>query len=77
MSNAVLLCDEAIKQLEKVPSGTSFKVRDLFLGYVWNAFDRSTRLRIGILFFEEVKKIKDKIETSAKNSANQQVYKKK
>ena len=77
MKNAVVLCDDAINELVNVPAGTEFMVRDLFLGYFWNSLERATRLKVGILFFEEAKKMTNLIEISYKNSANQQIYKKK
>lgn len=69
---------EAVKEINDVPSGQVFKVKDLFKGYDWNNFPISVRLTLGSIFLEEAKTgLKDVVEILNKNSSNQQLYKKK
>ena len=77
MKSVIELCDDAKKEVENVASGSFFCVRDLFRGHFWNQIERPMRLKVGILFFEEAKKMMDTIEIADKNGANQQTYKKK
>ena len=41
------LLTEAIKELDKVESGETFIVKDLFQGIRWNRFPRNERLLLG------------------------------
>lgn len=67
---------EAVDELDQIKEGEIFMLRDLFKGYVWNRIGVSTRLRLGILFNEEVKTMNNAINILKKNSANQQKYEK-
>lgn len=69
------LLQKALVELENVPAGTEFTVKDLFLGYYWNGIPRTTRLTLGTLFLHAIKD-KTTVEKIHKNSANQQLYKK-
>lgn len=44
------LLREAIQELDKVHSGDTFIVKDLFQGIRWNRFPRNERLLLGTLF---------------------------
>jgi len=77
VKSAFEFCVDAKNELSSLQPGDTFVVRDLFKGYIWNKIDRSIRLKIGILFFEEAKKMDKIIEIRKKNSSNQKVYKKK
>jgi len=77
VKSAFEFCMDAKNELSSLQPGDTFVVRDLFKGYIWNNIDRSIRLKIGILFFEEAKKMDKIIEIRKKNSSNQKVYKKK
>ena len=55
-----ILKDKSIKELmeiakkrvvENVPAGTSFKVRDLFVGFQWDAIPQGNRKKMGLYFF--------------------------
>ena len=55
-----ILKDKSIKELmdiakkrvrEDVPSGTTFKVRDLFVGFQWDAISPGDRKKMGLYFF--------------------------
>jgi len=77
VKSAFELCIDAKNELSSLLPGDTFVVRDLFKGYVWNKIERSVRLKVGILFFEEAKKMEKIIEIRKKNSSNQKVYRKK
>ena len=49
------LLTEAIKELDKVESGETFIVKDLFQGIRWNRFPRNERLLLVTLFLKYVK----------------------
>lgn len=68
------LLKEAIRELEKLQSGETFIVKDLFQGIRWNRFPRNERILLGTLFLNYVKNERSDIETSGKNGANQQKY---
>ena len=55
-----ILKDKSIKELmdiakkrvrEDVPVGTTFKVRDLFVGFQWDAISQGNRKKMGLYFF--------------------------
>jgi hypothetical protein len=69
------LLTQALKELNNVPVGTEFTVKDLFLGYYWNSLPRTERLTLGTLFLHAIQ-TNPSIEKIHKNSANQQLYKK-
>ena len=68
------LLTEAIKELDKVESGETFIVKDLFQGIRWNRFPRNERLLLGTLFLNYVKTKKTNIELDGKNGSNKQRY---
>lgn len=72
------LFDEAKKLLADVPSGTEFKVQDLFRGYEWNEIPVGTRSRLGarFLIFAESEGI-SQVRIGEKSKQNQQIYIKK
>ena len=54
------LKDKSIKELmdiakkrvvENVPVGTTFKVRDLFVGFQWDAISQGNRKKMGLYFY--------------------------
>ncbi len=66
----------AKKELESVPKGTEFLVKDLFKGYEWNLYQKNTRLLLGTLFLNYVQSEKPSVLILKKTSSNQQKYKK-
>lgn len=71
------LLSVAIDETNELIEGEVFLVRDLFKGYVWNRIEKSDRLRLGILFLNQVKSTEGiGIEVLDKTSANQQKYRK-
>ena len=68
----------AIAELQNVPEGTVFVVRDLFKGYEWNAYPRDVRLLLGTLFKNYVNNIDVSTELieMVKTEKGQQKYKK-
>lgn len=68
------LLAEATEELEKLQSGETFIVKDLFQGIRWNRFPRSERILLGTLFLNYVKAERPDIEPTGKNGANQQKY---
>ena len=68
----------AIAELQNVPAGTVFVVRDLFKGYEWNAYPRDVRLLLGTLFKNYVNNIDVSTELieMVKTEKGQQKYKK-
>lgn len=69
------LLNYAINELNNLVPGTTFKVKDLFIGYYWNSISISERLTLGTLFLNFAKSNPGKISIEHKNSANQQLYK--
>ena len=69
------LFDEAKKLLADVPSGTEFKVQDLFRGYEWKDIPVGIRSRLGarFLIFAESEGI-NLVGISEKSKQNQQKY---
>ena len=46
------LMDIAKKRVvENVPVGTTFKVRDLFVGFQWDAISQGNRKKMGLYFY--------------------------
>ena len=70
------LLDEAIKETEYLNDGEVFLVKDLYKGYFWNRIPRRTRLLLGILFLNHIKKTNGIIKPIEKTSSNQQRYQK-
>ena len=68
----------AIAELQNVPAGTVFVVRDLFKGYEWNAYPRDVRLLLGTLFKNYVNNIDVSTELieMVKTEKGQQKYRK-
>jgi hypothetical protein len=70
------LLDEAIKETEYLDDGEVFLVKDLYKGYFWNRIPRRTRLLLGILFLNHMKKANNNVKLIEKTSSNQQRYQK-
>ncbi len=68
------LLREAIQELDKVHSGDTFIVKDLFQGIRWNRFPRNERLLLGTLFLNYIKTERADITPNGKNGSNQQKY---
>jgi hypothetical protein len=68
------LLREAIQELDKVHSGDTFIVKDLFQGIRWNKFPRNERLLLGTLFLNYIKTERADITPNGKNGSNQQKY---
>ena len=51
--NMKLLMKKALNELTNLQSG-EFLLKDLFKGYEWNRLDRNIRLKLGILFLNEI-----------------------
>ena len=49
-----LLMKKALNELNNLQSGETFLLKDLFKGYEWNRLDRNIRLKLGILFLNEI-----------------------
>lgn len=75
MSDVNELLDIAIKETESLTAGEIFLIKDLFKGYKWNRLEHSTRLLLGTLFLNFVKKTGDNIVPIQKTSSRQQRYK--
>ena len=67
--------ERAREETKTVPKDTEFTVKDLFPGYVWGGIELNVRLKVGSLFLDESRH-DETIEVREKNSANQQLYKK-
>ena len=68
---------KALSELENLNSGETFLIKDLFKGYEWNRLDRNIRLRLGILFLNEINTNPSlNIRAIEKTSSNQQKYEK-
>jgi len=70
------LLDEAIKETDNLNDGEVFLVKDLYKGYFWNRIPRRTRLLLGILFLNHIRKTNGIIKAIEKTSSNQQRYQK-
>lgn len=71
-----LLMKKALNELTNLQSG-EFLLKDLFKGYEWNRLDRNIRLKLGILFLNEINTNSYlNIKAIEKTSSNQQKYKK-
>lgn len=73
------LLKKAISELDNLQSDEIFIVRDLFKGYVWNRAQKNERLRVGILFLNEVVSgiLSQRVKIVEKTKTNQQKYQKK
>ena len=69
------MLDQAVIELGNLEDGTTFIVKDLFKGHLWNAQDKKERLTLGTLFLNFAKQNRGKIEVLDKNSSGQQEYK--
>ena len=49
-----LLMKKALNELTNLQSGETFLLKDLFKGYEWNRLARNIRLKLGILFLNEI-----------------------
>ncbi|MGL5713243.1 MAG: DUF1413 domain-containing protein [Paraclostridium sp.] len=71
------LLNRAINEVNNLENNEEFLLKELFKGYEWNRLDRNIRLKLGTLFLHEVENDPSlDIEIVAKNSSNQQKYKK-
>lgn len=71
------LLNIAINEVNNLENNEEFLLKELFKGYEWNRLDRNIRLKLGTLFLYEVENDPSlEIEIVAKNSSNQQKYKK-
>lgn len=72
------LLKEAIDELKNINCGEVFLLKELFKGYEWNRLEMNIRLKLGKLFlYEVVSNPNLNVEVINKNSAYQQMYKKK
>ncbi|MCC0647581.1 single-stranded DNA-binding protein [Clostridioides sp. ZZV15-6598] len=72
------LLNDAIDELKNINCGEVFLLKELFKGYEWNRLEMNIRLKLGKLFlYEVVSNPNLKVEVINKNSAYQQMYKKK
>ncbi|MED2974270.1 single-stranded DNA-binding protein [Fictibacillus sp. B-59209] len=70
------LLNRAIEELGNLNDGEEFLVKDLFKGYEWKRIPLNKRLRLGVLFLNEISSHHEHaIEILDKTSSNQQVYK--
>lgn len=76
--NANELLKAAVAEVNNLSSGEIFIVKDLFKGYLWNRENKNERLKVGILFLNEVTSgiLADVVGALDKTSAHQQKYKK-
>ncbi|MFQ9314459.1 MAG: DUF1413 domain-containing protein [Clostridium perfringens] len=71
------LLNRAINEVNNLENNEEFLLKELFKGYEWNRLNRNIRLKLGTLFLYEVENDPSlEIEIVAKNSSNQQKYKK-
>lgn len=64
----------AFQRAAKKKSGTTFRLRELFLHSQWEKFAKGARLRAGRLFYERVAEATHGIRTLPKTSSNHQRY---
>ena len=77
-NNMNSLLKEAIDELKNIHCGEVFLLKELFKGYEWNRLEMNIRLKLGKLFlYEVVTNPNLNVEVINKNSAYQQIYKKK
>ena len=69
------MLDQAVIELGNLEDGTTFIVKDLFKGHLWNAQDKKERLTLGTLFLNFAKQYRGTSEVLDKNSSGQQEYK--
>ena len=53
---ANILLTEALTEIQNLNAGENFLVKDLFKGYLWNRIPINERLRLGMLFLNEIEK---------------------
>jgi hypothetical protein len=68
----------AVAEVQNLNQEETFIVKELFKGYLWNREKKNDRLRVGILFLNEVAsgKLVGVIEVLDKTTAHQQKYRK-
>lgn len=69
------LLTHALSVLTIVPVGTEFTVRDLFLGFYWDALPIADRMHLGTSFFHAIQD-NTTVKPIHKTHDNQQVYEK-
>ncbi len=61
--------------IEDVPTGTTFKVRDLFVGFKWDEMSPGDRKRMGLYFFVWADSEGSKyLKIENKSTSGQQLY---
>ncbi len=65
---------QAFARAKKKPSGSEFRLRDLFNGAVWEQFSKGARTRAGKLFHAKVGRAVDGIRVGRKSGAGHQFY---
>ena len=72
-----VLLNKAIIHIEILPNGTTFKLKDLFIGYEWINIPKGDRLHLGKTFKRAVmNKTIESVEYLGKSSDNSAVYRK-
>jgi hypothetical protein len=64
----------ALRMAKQKPSGTRFRLRDLFVTRDWEAFSKGARLRAGKMFYDEIGSAVHGVRAERKSSANHQLY---
>lgn len=67
------LLKKAWKETKSLEVDESFILRDLFKGYKWNRLTVEQRAALGRMFLEHTKE-KNSVNSTQKNSSNQQMY---
>ncbi len=68
------IVDQALRRATEKPSGTIFKLSDLFGTRVWTRLSKGARLRAGKLFNAKVSLATDGIRAVKKSSSGHQYY---
>lgn len=72
------ILEMAKERVRDVPSGISFKVRDLFVGYQWDQIKVGDRKKIGLYFFVWVDSTASELlDVLDKSPSGQQMYRRK
>ncbi|SDM72065.1 protein of unknown function [Fictibacillus solisalsi] len=70
------LLKKALEEISHLHEDEEFLVKDLFKGYEWKRIPLNERLRLGVLFLNEVMtRYEPSIEILEKSPSNQQIYK--
>lgn len=64
----------ALKSAKQKPSGTKFRLRDLYTNQQWMKFSIGARIRAGQMFNDEIGSVVHGIRTAGKSSSNHQLY---